>query len=30
LVAALERVVADHDLLTAPVAKDGGDHAVHE
>jgi nitrile hydratase accessory protein len=29
-VAALEKVVADHRLLTAPVAKDGGDHAVHE
>jgi hypothetical protein len=29
-VAALEKVVADHHLLTAPVAKDAGDHAVHE
>jgi hypothetical protein len=29
-VAALEKVVADRQLLTAPVAKDDGDHAVHE
>ena len=29
-VAALENVVADHQLLTAPVAKDAGDHAVRE
>jgi nitrile hydratase accessory protein len=29
-VAALEKVVADHQLLTAPVAKDAGDHAVRE
>jgi hypothetical protein len=29
-VAALEKVVADRRLLTAQVAKDGGDHAVHE
>jgi len=29
-VTALKRVVADHRLLTAPVAKDGGDHAAHE
>jgi nitrile hydratase accessory protein len=27
-VAALEKVVAEHHLLTAPVATDGGDHAV--
>ncbi|MDT5109654.1 MAG: hypothetical protein QOE20_1544 [Mycobacterium sp.] len=29
-VAALEKVVADRRLLTAQVAKGGGDHAVHE
>jgi nitrile hydratase accessory protein len=29
-VAALEKVVTDRQLLTAPVAKDDGDHAVHE
>ncbi|MDT5080806.1 MAG: hypothetical protein QOJ80_5443, partial [Mycobacterium sp.] len=29
-VAALEKVVADHRLLTAPVATGAGDHAVRE
>jgi nitrile hydratase accessory protein len=29
-VAALEKVVADHHLLTVAVATDAGDHAVHE
>ena len=29
-VAALEMVVADHHLLTAPVATDADDHAVRE
>ncbi|HEX9498126.1 MAG TPA: nitrile hydratase accessory protein [Mycobacterium sp.] len=29
-VAALEKVIADHRLLTAPVAKDAGDHAMDE
>jgi nitrile hydratase accessory protein len=28
-VTALQKVVEDHHLLTAPVAKDDGDHAVH-
>jgi nitrile hydratase accessory protein len=27
-VAALEKVIADHRVLTAPVAKDAGDHAM--
>ena len=27
-VSALEKVVADHHLLTAPVLKDAGDHAL--
>jgi len=28
-VAALEKVIDDHQLLTAPVAKDAGDHAMN-
>jgi hypothetical protein len=27
-VAALEKVIADHRLLSAPVTKDAGDHAM--
>jgi len=29
-VAALEKVIADHHLLTGPVPTDAGDHAVRE
>jgi nitrile hydratase accessory protein len=29
-VAALEKVIADHHLLTAPVPTDAGEHAVRE